>query len=104
MATTTAKARVREREMARARARARARTTATTAITVSHSFSRRLNQLFRPADSRVEPVELVQLVASKVFSAASLVVPELVLELELELLEPLLVLANRRLVESQAST
>jgi hypothetical protein len=33
-----------------------------------------------------------------------LVVPELVLELELELLEPLLVLANRRLVESQAST
>jgi hypothetical protein len=87
-----------------ARARARARTTATTATTVSHSFSRRLKQLFRPADSRVEPVELVQLVASKVFSAASLVVPELVLELELELLEPLLVLANRRLVESQAST
>jgi hypothetical protein len=101
MATTTAKARVREREMVRARARAR--TTATTATTVSHSFSRRLKQLFRPADSRVEPVELVQLVASKVFSAASLVVvPEL--ELELELLEPLLVLANRRLVESQAST
>jgi hypothetical protein len=99
MATTTAKARVREREMVRARARAR--TTATTATTVSHSFSRRLKQLFRPADSRVEPVELVQLVASKVFSAASLVVvPELVLEL----LEPLLVLANRRLVESQAST
>jgi hypothetical protein len=102
MATTTAKARVREREMVRARARAR--TTATTATTVSHSFSRRLKQLFRPADSRVEPVELVQLVASKVFSAASLVVPELVPELELELLEPLLVLANRRLVESQAST
>jgi hypothetical protein len=103
MATTTAKARVREREMVRARARAR--TTATTATTVSHSFSRRLKQLFRPADSRVEPVELVQLVASKVFSAASLVVvPEL--EPELELLEPLLVLvlANRRLVESQAST
>jgi hypothetical protein len=99
MATTTAKARVREREMARARARAR--TTATTATTVSHSFSRRLKQLFRPADSRVEPVELVQLVASKVFSAASLVV---VPELELELLEPLLVLANRRLVESQVST
>jgi hypothetical protein len=103
MATTTAKARVREREMVRARARAR--TTATTATTVSHSFSRRLKQLFRPADSRVEPVELVQLVASKVFSAASLVVvPELEPELELELLEPLLVLANRRLVESQAST
>jgi hypothetical protein len=102
MATTTAKARVREREMVRARARARTTaTTATTATTVSHSFSRRLKQLFRPADSRVEPVELVQLVASKVFSAASLVVvPELVLEL----LEPLLVLANRRLVESQAST
>jgi hypothetical protein len=99
MATTTAKARVREREMVRARARAR--TTATTATTVSHSFSRRLKQLFRPADSRVEPVELVQLVASKVFSAASLVV---VPELELELLEPLLVLANRRLVESQVST
>jgi hypothetical protein len=97
MATTTAKAR--EREMVRARARAR--TTATTATTVSHSFSRRLKQLFRPADSRVEPVELVQLVASKVFSAASLVV---VPELELELLEPLLVLANRRLVESQVST
>jgi hypothetical protein len=92
MATTTAKAR--EREMVRARARAR--TTATTATTVSHSFSRRLKQLFRP-----EPVELVQLVASKVFSAASLVV---VPELELELLEPLLVLANRRLVESQVST
>jgi hypothetical protein len=87
MVTTTAKAREKERE------RERARTTATTAL---RNFSRKLGQPSRPADnsSRMEQ----ELEASMVFSAAFLgvvlVVPEL---------EPLLELANRRLVASQAS-
>ena len=100
--TTTARARAKARE----RERERARTMATTVTTASHSFSRRLRQPSRLADSRVELAELAELVASRVFLAAfSAVVLEVpVLELELELLEPLLVLANRRLVESQAST